>query len=109
MYDCNSKKSFTSLNISVTIDTLVLGTISHIGDELRTTAMATKFGHLQEYHPETEAIKTYLERVSLYFTANSIEDGKKVAVLLSSIGPSTYALLSDLLAPDTPGSKTYKR
>ena len=67
--------------------------------------MAIKFGHLQKYHPETEAIKIYLERVSLYFTANSIEDDKQAAVLLSSIGPATYALLSDLLAP---GNKTYK-
>ena len=69
--------------------------------------MATTFGRLQEFHPELESIKSYLERVSLYFLANSIEENKQVPVLLSSIGHSTYSLLSDLLAPAAPGSKTY--
>ena len=47
-----------------------------------------------------------MERVSLYFKANEVADGKKVPVLLSSIGAPIYALLSDLLAPDPPGEKS---
>ena len=56
------------------------------------------------FHPDLESVKLYLKRVSLYFLANSVKDDKKVPVLLSCIGFSTYALLSDLLAPETPGS-----
>ena len=41
---------------------------------------------------------------SLYFAANGVEDAKKVPILL---GASTYALLSDLLAPVTPGEKSF--
>ena len=47
-----------------------------------------------------------MERVQLYFTANSVADVKQVPVLLSAIGSSTYVLLSDLLAPETPSTKT---
>ena len=52
---------------------------------------------------------TYLERVQLFFKANRIADKKKVPVLLSVIEEQTYALLSDLLAPDKPESKTVEQ
>lgn len=67
---------------------------------------ATQYGRLQDFHPETDSIKKYLEHVSLYSVANEVSDEKKVAVLLSSIGASTYALLSDLVAPESFGYKT---
>ncbi len=70
--------------------------------------MAAVYGQLQEFQPESDTIKSYLERVSLYFTANAVGDDKQVPILLSSIGSSTYATLSDLLAPDTPGSKSFE-
>ena len=57
--------------------------------------MATQYGRLQEFEPESDSIKAYLERVSLYFAANDIADCKKVPVLLSSIGALIYALLND--------------
>jgi len=44
--------------------------------------------------------------VELFFTANGIKDEKKVAMLLSVIGPKIYALLRDLLAPDKPQDKS---
>ena len=69
--------------------------------------MATLYGRLEEFNPEADSIKAYLERVSLYFAANGVDDAKKVPVLLSSIGASTYAYLSDLLAPATPGEKFF--
>lgn len=69
--------------------------------------MATRYGQLQEFQPESDSIKAYLERVALYFVANAIPDDKKVPILLSSIGTSTYALLSDLLAPNPPGNKSF--
>ena len=68
--------------------------------------MATQHGRLREFHPESDTIKAYLERASLYFAANNVDNDKKVAVLLSCIGAPTYALLSDLLAPDQPSTKS---
>ena len=70
--------------------------------------MTIQYGRLQEFEPESDSIKAYLERVSLHFVANNIADFKKVPVLLSSIGTLIYALLSDLLAPDLPADKSFK-
>ena len=69
--------------------------------------MATTYGQLQKFQPDSESITSYLERVTLYLDANGIADGKRVPILLSSIGASTYSLLSNLLAPDKPGSKSF--
>ena len=38
-----------------------------------------------------------------------MEDRKQVATLLSVIGSKTYALLSDLITPEKPASKTFKQ
>ena len=70
--------------------------------------MATQHGSLREFHPETDRISKYLERALLYFSANEIPAPKQVPVLLSSIGAPTYALLSDILGPAKPCSKTLK-
>ena len=70
-------------------------------------AMATShFRTLNEFHPGTESIKTYLERVQLHFTANSVADVRQVHILLSAIGSSNYVLLSDLVASETSTTKT---
>jgi predicted aspartyl protease len=68
--------------------------------------MAATYGTLQEFKPDAESVKAYFERVALYFTANDVPAEKQVAILLSCIGAPIYSLLSDLFAPDTPGSKT---
>ena len=42
------------------------------GHEIPTHAvvrMATQYGQLQEFKPDSDSIKSYLERVSLYFAA----------------------------------------
>ena len=71
------------------------------------SSMATAtFGTLKEFNSDNESVKSYLERVDLYFRANSVEEDKQVPILLSSIGSATYTLLSDLLAPATPGTKS---
>ena len=67
--------------------------------------MAT-IGQMQPFDPANDRISTYLERIQLFFQANGIVDDKKVPALLSIIGGCTYALLSDLLAPDKPSSQT---
>lgn len=69
--------------------------------------MATQYGRLQEFQPDSDSIKSYLERASLYFKANGIADNKRVPILLSSIGASTYTLLSDLVSPTAPGEKSF--
>ena len=68
--------------------------------------MAT-MGRLDTFQQDYERISAYLERVQLYFQANKVADAKQVPVLLSAIGGKTYALLSDLLAPEKPATKTF--
>jgi len=67
----------------------------------------TSIGQIGEFKPDEERISAYLERIQLFFVANSIADEKKVAVLLSVIGAKTYALLRDLLAPTKPQDKSF--
>ena len=62
------------------------------------------FGRINEFQAENEA---YLERVELFFQANDIADGKKVAVFLSVIGGKTYTLLRNLLSPTKPQEKSF--
>ena len=50
----------------------------------------------------------YVERTEQFFIVNSIGEDKKVAVLLSSMGPETYRVLSDLLYPVKPKEKNSK-
>ena len=69
--------------------------------------MATsQFGTLKEFNSNEGSITSYLERVELYFTANSVPGDKQVPILLTCIGTSTYTLLSDLLAPSPPSTKS---
>ena len=39
-----------------------------------------KYRQLEEYNHERESISSYLERVSLYFTANDVKEEKQVAI-----------------------------
>lgn len=70
---------------------------------------AQVFGQLKAFDPERENISTYLERVELYFDVNGVVDDKRVPVLLTVIGPSVYATVRSLVAPDKPRTKTYKQ
>ena len=64
------------------------------------------FGNLQEFQPDSETITAYLEHTKVYFTANDIAAGKRVAVLLSVIGAKTYTLLHSLTSPALPQDKS---
>ena len=68
--------------------------------------MATPYGQIAAFHPESDSIKAYLECVKLYFVANKVDEEVQVPILLSCIGAPTYLLLSDLLAPSAPSSKS---
>ena len=82
---------------------VLLNLLYYTGDE---GGMA-KFGHLQEFDTDLEPITAYLERVELYFSANGIGEDKKLAILLSVIGPKTYGVLRNLLAPSRPQEKKF--
>ena len=65
------------------------------------------FGTIQEFHPESEQISAYLERINMYLKANDVKDDKWVPILLSVIGAKTYALLRSLVAPALPQDKSF--
>ena len=44
--------------------------------------------------------------MELFLQANAVADGRKVAVFLTLIGPKTYGLLRNLVAPEKPSEKT---
>ena len=70
--------------------------------------MAAVFGKIEEFDSEKEDWPNYVERLSHFFTANSITtDEQKLAVFLSVIGPATYKLLRNLVAPKKPGEKSF--
>lgn len=68
----------------------------------------TVIGQVEAFQPEQDDWEQYTERLEQYFVANGITEGaKKLAVFLTVIGVKAYALLSDLLAPDKPATKSY--
>ena len=56
-------------------------------------------GTLGEFDHGTNGIASYLERMQLYFEANSVEDDWKVPMLLTVIGAKTYEMLRSSLTP----------
>ena len=66
-----------------------------------------RLGRVNEFIPEKETISAYLERVDMFFLANDINKDKKVPVLLSVLGATTYALLRNLVTPDAPKDKDF--
>ena len=67
------------------------------------------FGKIEEFNPEADVWDQYTERLEHYFAANEIEDvNKQKAILLSVCGSKTYKLMSNLLAPEKPGDKSFK-
>ena len=65
----------------------------------------TFVGQFPEFNSQTDSFKSYVERAKFFFEANSIAEGKQLAVFLSSIGGKTYDLLRSLVAPDQPKDK----
>ena len=70
--------------------------------------MAAQYGCLEKFRSESDSIRAYLERADLYLQANDIGENKRVPILLSCMGASTYAPLRDLVAPDAPGTLTFR-
>ena len=69
--------------------------------------MAT-YGRIEEYNARSEKWENYLDRLEEYFIANDIQnDQRKRAILNSTVGPETFKLICDLLAPTKPKDSTY--
>ncbi|XP_059929766.1 uncharacterized protein LOC132473577 [Gadus macrocephalus] len=71
--------------------------------------MAGIIGNMDPFDDTGEQWATYIERFEHYILANEIRTAKKVPVLFSVMGPTTYGLLCSLVAPDKPGEMDYGR
>ena len=69
--------------------------------------MAGVIGKVEAFQLGEDDWEQYAERLEQYFEANGIEDGKRVSVLITVMGAKAYALLSDLVAPEKPATKSY--
>ena len=75
------------------------------------TTLATRMsvlGSISGFQKDKENWNMYVERMEQFFIVNSVGEDKKVAVLLSSMGPETYRVLSDLLYPVKSKEKNFK-
>ena len=67
------------------------------------------FGDIGEFDSSADDWNSYTESLEQYLMANAVGTlEKKRAVLLSSVGASTYKLIRNLTSPHPPGSRTYK-
>ena len=65
-------------------------------------------GIIGEFQSTQEKWLSYTERLEQYFTANDIVGGdKQRAILLSSVGASTYQLIRNLISPEKPMEKSF--
>lgn len=71
------------------------------------SAPTTNIGHVEPFQVGTDDWEQYVERLQEYFIANNIEGDRKRAVLVTMIGAKAYSLLSNLMAPAKPATKTY--
>lgn len=67
----------------------------------------TIIGHVEPFQPGTDDWEQYEERLQQYFEANGLDGDKKRAVFLTVMGAQTYSLLSSLVAPAKPATRTY--
>lgn len=68
----------------------------------------TNIGKLGDFQEGKESFVNYAERMEQFFVANEVKDEKKVAVLLSVIGPATYGILKNLLQPQLPKNTSFE-
>ena len=66
-------------------------------------------GRITEFDPKCDSITAYVERAILYLQANDVAERKQVAVFLSAMGPTAYALLRSFVTPEATKHKTFIR
>ena len=67
------------------------------------------FGSIGEFIESKENWSQYVERFEQFAAANDIEDHKKKAIFLATIGPAAYRTLRNLCAPKKPPEEEYTR
>ncbi len=65
------------------------------------------FGSISEFLESKESWPQYQERLEQFFIANEVEERKRKAIFLSTIGPAAYRTLGNLVSPKKPGEETY--
>ena len=64
-------------------------------------------GKISEFHPKTESVSSYIERVEFFFSVNDVPAAKHVPVLLGSIG-GRCTTSYNLLVPAALKDKSFK-
>lgn len=64
-------------------------------------------GSIEPYVPG-ECFEEYKERLELFFELNDVVEEKRVAMLITLIGPDTYRILKSLVIPAEPKKKKYE-
>ena len=64
------------------------------------------FGAIREFGPSIDDWNSYTERL---IANDAVSMKKKHAILLNSVGASTYKLIWNLTSPHSPASKTLKK
>ena len=60
-------------------------------------------GSIGAFDESVEDFETYVSRVNLYFTANDVDNAKKVPVFLTVVGAKVFSLTKNLLSPKRSG------
>ena len=68
--------------------------------------MASLLGLLEQFDPANHEWSVYYNRLQVFFTANEIDDDRKVPVFLALLGHKAYSTVQDLCMPDLPSTKT---
>ena len=66
------------------------------------------YGQISAYIEGEEDFDTYTKRVKNFFTANGVDEGKKLAIFLNVIGPKAYKLLASLILPKEPENCSFE-
>ncbi|EAT48507.1 AAEL000453-PA [Aedes aegypti] len=64
-------------------------------------------GSIEPYVPG-ECFGEYKERLELFFELNDVIESKRVAMLITLIGPETYKILKSLVIPAEPKTKSFE-
>ncbi|XP_052755605.1 uncharacterized protein LOC128201765 isoform X2 [Galleria mellonella] len=64
-------------------------------------------GKLSEFDVQEGNWKLYIDRMDMYFKANTVKDELKVPTLISVVGDAAYELMVNLCSPSKPCEKTY--
>ena len=71
------------------------------------TSGSINYWNLTEINASNKDWNSYIERLELFFEANSIERGKRQPILLSTVGVETYKIFKGLVAPVKRKVKSY--